>query len=228
VAGRFTITLATAAELAAALGVPAEQIPATRYRPRYNLPPRARHWVVRLGDGRREAVSARWGLVNAWAKDARLASRQTNARSETLLQRPAFRGAARKRRCLVPMSGFFEWTGPANDRRPVYFYPADGRLLLVAGIYETWHPKPEEPETTFALVTTASNATVRPVKDRMVVILPPERAEEWLDPGQEDLEALRDLLVAPPDELLMARAVSPRANSIRNDDPACIEPVAEA
>lgn len=220
-AGRFTLTEPDPAKVALALGIPPEQIPAGRYRPRYNLPPRARHWILVSEEGKRRLLPARWGLVNAWAKDAR--SNQTNARGETLASRPAFRVAFRKRRCVVPADGFFEWTGPKTDRRPVWFHRPDRGLLLIAGLFETWEPPEAAPETTFSLVTTRANAAVAPVKDRMVAILAPATVDRWLDPTA-DAGALTELLQPAPNDLLVATPVSTRVNSIRNDDPACLEP----
>jgi putative SOS response-associated peptidase YedK len=173
----------------------------------------------------RELLRARWGLINHWAKDAKIGYRQINARSETLEKRPAFRDAFKKRRCAVPADGFFEWTGPKEQRQPIWFHRPDGGLLLFAGLYESWQPAPDEWEPTFTIITTDANATLVPVHNRMPVILPDEVVDDWLHPRQDDLAALSGLLVPARDGVLVGTPVSLRVNSVKNDDPACLEPV---
>ncbi|OFW62377.1 MAG: hypothetical protein A2Y74_07260 [Actinobacteria bacterium RBG_13_63_9] len=223
--GRFTLTRQDRVELARELGVPADQIAESEYRPRYNIAPANRHWVMRMEHEDRELVPARWGLINHWAKDPKIGYRQINARAETLDKRPAFRDAFRKRRCAVPADGFFEWAGPKGARQPIWFHRPDGGLILFAGLGESWQPTPGEWELTFTIITTAANATLEPVHDRMPVILPQETVDEWLYPRQENLAALSTLLVPARDDLLVGTPVSPRVNSVRNDDPACLEPL---
>jgi putative SOS response-associated peptidase YedK len=174
----------------------------------------------------RELLPATWGLVNSWAKDKKRAAGQINARAETIADRPAFRDAFQKRRCVVPADGFFEWTGPTGARQPLWYYRPDGGLLLFAGLYESWQPEPGQWERTFTIITTEANAIVREVHDRMPVILPEERINDWLFGRQENSEALRAMLVPAPDALLTVRHVSPRVNSAREDDPGVLEEVA--
>lgn len=223
--GRFTLTEPDREELARALGVSPDDFDRGQYHPRYNIAPGQQHWIARLEREDRRAVPARWGLVNSWAKDAKNAFRQINARAETLATRPAFRAAFRARRCLVPADGFFEWTGPKGARRPLWFHRPDGRLILFAGLYETWYPGPDQPETTFTIVTTAANATMASVHDRMPVILPDDAVDEWLFGARADLAHLQALLAPPPDGLLVATPVNSRVNSAQYDDPACLQPV---
>ena len=222
--GRFTLTRTERAELAYELGVPVESLPESAYKPRYNIAPTDPHWIVRVRYEDRELLPAKWGLVNSWAKDARRAALQINARSETLAKLPPFRDAFRRRRCIVPADGFFEWTGTKDARQPLWFHRPDGQLLLFAGLYETWEPAPGERQRTFTIVTTAANALMAPVHDRMPVILAEDAVEEWLNPRREDVEALSQLLVPAPEGLLVATSVSQRVNSVKNDDPACLEP----
>ncbi len=134
--GRFTITRRDGNSLAAELGVPADSF--ADYRPRYNVAPMQNHFIVRIKYENREVVPARWGLVKSGAKDAGMAAKCINARSETVETRAAFRDAFHKRRCVVPADGFFEWTGPKTARRPAWFHREDGRLVLFAGLYEAW------------------------------------------------------------------------------------------
>ena len=219
--GRFTLSRQNAFELAAELGVPVESLP--NYRPRYNIAPTDQHWILRMKYEEREALPALWGLINSWAKDRKRAASQINARVETLETRSAFKEAFRKRRCLVPADGFFEWTGPKNARRPIWFHNADGRLLFFAGLYASWQPEPDIWERTFTIITTNANAVVADVHDRMPVILAPEQAEEWMAARETDPEKLRTLLVPAADDLLIGTPVSDRANSVKNDDPSVLE-----
>lgn len=229
--GRFTLTRKNLEELAASLGaeVMADDVPL--YRPRYNIAPTDQHWILRSKREQRQLLAAKWGLVNSWQTDAKGAFKQINARSESAPSRPAFRDAFVHRRCAVPADGFFEWTGTKEARRPIWFHPPDDDLLLFAGLYESWHdPKTDAWQRTFTILTTDANEIVAPVHDRMPVILPPERVEEWLyvpprEPEQESYaKILRGVLVPAASDVLVATEVSPRVNSVKNDDEACLAP----
>ena len=223
--GRFTLTEPAAEALAQELGVPVESL--SNYRPRYNIAPTDDHWIVRMKYEERELLPARWGLVNSWAKDRSRAARQINARSETAHQTPAFNNAFAQRRCVIPADGFFEWVGAKQARKPVWYHRPDGGLLLFAGLYESWQREPGQWERTFTILTTEANQVVADVHDRMPVILPDERVDAWLYQSREDLEELRSLLSPAPEELLIATYVSPRANSVKNDDPGILEEAAQ-
>lgn len=223
--GRFTLTRQDRVSLATELGVPVSQITEDTFRPRYNIAPTNRHWIVRTEYEDREALRARWGLINHWAKDAKIGYRQINARAETLDKRPAFRDAFKKRRCAVPADGFFEWSGPKGQRQPYWFHRQDDSLILFAGLYESWQPAPDQWEPTFTIITTDANTTLEPVHDRMPVILPDEAVDEWLFARSSDPTGLKELLVPAADDLLVGTPVSPRVNSIKYDVPACLEPV---
>lgn len=227
---RFTLTLADRDLLAKQLGVPVESIPEEDYRPRYNVAPTDWHWILRMRREDRELLPARWGLINSWAKDRRIGARQLNARAETIATKSAFRDAFERRRCAVPADGFFEWTGPRHARQPLWYHRPDGDLLLFAGLYESWRP-PDAPadqqwERTFTIVTTEANGLIAPIHDRMPAILPDDLVDDWLFGEDRDTGALLTLLRRAPDSLLEATYVSPRVNSVRNDDPACLERVA--
>lgn len=215
--GRFTLTPMEASAIAEGLGVPVESL--SFYRPRYNIAPTDEHFVVRMRREDREVLPARWGLVNSWARDARDAARHVNARAETVETLPAFRDAFRRHRCAVPADGFFEWTGPKEHRRPIWYRRPGGQLLLFAGLYEFWKAGSEEWQATFTIITTAANRLVSEVHDRMPVILTAEAVDEWIDPAQDDPVLLKGLLVPAPDGLLVARPVSPKLNSPRNESP---------
>jgi len=233
--GRFTLTWQAKEKLAAELGVLPEEIDDADYRPRWNIAPTDPHWVVRMRYEERSIMAAKWGLVNVWAKDAKRAAKQINARAETLHSSNAFRDAFEKRRCIVPADGFYEWEGAGPTRRPIWFHREDGGLLYFAGLYESWQPRPvlssaegpEQWQRTFTIITTEPNALLEPIHNRMPVILPADRVDEWLDPQETDTEKLRKLLVPVADDYMVARRVSQRANSVKNDDPACIEPAEE-
>jgi putative SOS response-associated peptidase YedK len=222
--GRFTLTYRDRQRLAYELGVPVESVPESAYRPRYNIAPTDDHWIVRVKYEERELLPAKWGLVNSWAADAKRAAAQINARSETVASAAAFRDAFRRRRCVVPADGFFEWAGARDARQPLWFHRPDGGLLLFAGLYETWEPRPGVRQKTFSIITTAANSLMAPVHDRMPVILAEDAVDDWLDPRRDDLDYLRLMLGPAPDGLLTATPVSPRVNSVKNDDLACLEP----
>jgi putative SOS response-associated peptidase YedK len=219
--GRFTLSYRNAERLALELGVPVESL--IDYRPRYNVAPTDQHWIVRMKYEDRQLLSARWGLVNHWMTDRKQAFKNINARSETVQKLSSFREAFKERRCVVPADGFFEWTGPKEARRPIWFHREDGGLILFAGLYESWRPSADEWERTFTILTTTPNAIMEPVHDRMPVILEDEAIEDWLYVGQSP-SSLTDLLRPARVGLLIATAVSLRVNSVKNDDPECLEP----
>lgn len=229
--GRFTFTRKNLEELASSLG--AEVLPdeVPLYRPRYNIAPTDQHWILRTKREQRQLLAAKWGLVNNWQTDAKGAFKQINARSESAPTRPAFRDAYVHRRCAVPADGFFEWIGPKEARQPIWFHAPHDDLLLFAGLYESWHdPKTDAWQRTFTILTTDANEIVAPIHDRMPVILPPERVEEWLyvpprEPEQESYaKILRGVLVPAGADVLVATEVSQRVNSVKNDDETCLAP----
>ncbi|MPZ50189.1 MAG: SOS response-associated peptidase [Dehalococcoidia bacterium] len=221
--GRFTLTYRERQSLADELGVGVDDIPKD-YVPRFNLPPTDPHFIMRLRFEDRQLLPAKWGLVNGWARDSKRAAAQINARAETLSRSSAFRDAFQKRRCAVPADGFFEWTGAGKERQPIWFHRPDGKLILFAGLYESWQPQPGQWQRTFTIITTAPNNLISPIHDRMPVILDEDAIDRWLDAKDEDTERLRKLLVPAPDTLLIPTPVSQRVNSVKNDDPACLEP----
>lgn len=210
-------------ELAEALGVPDIQVPPT-YIPRYNIAPMQEHLIVRMKHEERLLMVSRWGLVNSWARDNKDAAKRINARAESLDSRPVFRGAFQKRRCIVPCDGFYEWTGPKTARQPLWFHRPYGGLLFLAGLYESWRPRPDAWETTFTVITTGPNDLTRPIHDRMPAIIGPDDVDRWLDPNEADWRALKNLLVPAAESLLIYTPVVSLVNDVKNDGPGCLEP----
>jgi putative SOS response-associated peptidase YedK len=190
--------------------------------PRYNIAPTQTVLAVRAGAaGLREATLLRWGLVPSWAKDTKVAP--INARSETAADKPMFRAALRKRRCLIPASGFYEWAVVAGRKQPYCFRPLDESWpFAFAGLWERWDGE-GGPVESCAILTTTANELVRPVHERMPVILPAQNWAAWLDPQMQDAVALAPLLRPYPTNAMRAYAVSQLVNNPRNDGPECLE-----
>lgn len=222
--GRFTLTYAEAKSLAAALGVPVESIEG--WQPRFNIAPTQAHLIMRLRGEDRELIPATWGLVNAWATDASNASNTINARAETLLERPSFREAFERRRCIVPADGFYEWQRGPGAPRPYWFHREDGGPLLLAGLYEYWEPRPGQWQCTFTIITTTANATVGALHDRMPVILDERDADEWMF-ERTPVTRAQELLRPAAEGVLHARAVSQAVNSVTSDGPGLLEGAAQ-
>jgi putative SOS response-associated peptidase YedK len=189
-------------EIAELLGVAVDPALAESYRPRFNLPPTDPHMMV-VGGETKKLVAARWGFGRDSKKP------QINARAETAARNGLFKRAFEERRCLIPADGFFEWIGGAGRRRPIWFHAPPGQLLLFAGLYDA---------SGFVVITTAANDDVAPVHDRMPAILAGEAADRWL------AEPDASLLQPAPKGALVITPVSPRANSVANDDEGCIAP----
>lgn len=210
------------AELVAALGVTAFPSPL----PRYNAAPKQSLPVVRRTPGparRREAAALAWGLVPHWSPTPSTTKALINARAESAAEKPAFREALRHRRCVVPADGFYEWKRTGHGPRPWLFEHTGGELLLLAGLWDRWAGPGAEPFESFAVLTTTPNAVVAPLHDRMPVLLPAVALEEWLDVATPPARVAA-LLAPCPAALLRARAVHPRLNDVRYDDPSCLEP----
>ena len=197
----------------------------------YNVAPTNDVYGV-VADGDHRAVRAyHWGLVPTWAKDVRIGSKMINARAETIAEKPAFRSLFKKHRILVPMDGFYEWQAIEGEKRkqPMFIHRADGEPLAVAGLWSAWRDKAAGDDAPWlhscTVVTTAANATMAPVHDRMPVLLAHDRWDEWLDPANQDVAELASLLVPAPDDLLVMHPVSTEVNSVRNKGPELIEPL---
>lgn len=201
---------------------------------RYNVAPMQKAPVVRMESGSmpgRSAAVLQWGLVPSWAENPSIGSSLINARAETAATKPAFLAAFRQRRCVVPVSGFYEWRGPkgSKGRQPFYISPTkgdDSSILCLAGLWERWQPRDGESLETFTIITTDANAWMRPLHDRMPVILAAGDVDAWLDPKMP-VERAGGLLQPAPDGLLQRWPVSTRVNGTRLDDAVMIQPVAD-
>lgn len=216
--GRYSIT--TAPEAMQRLFKFMNAIP--NLRPNYNAAPTQTLPVVRLDQkGERELAQLKWGLIPMWAKDSKIAYSTINARAETVHEKPAFRTAFRKRRCLVPADGFYEWQ-PGEKKQPYRITMKDGEPFAMAGLWERWD-KGEEPLETFTIIVTAGNSLMKPIHDRMPVILPPETWDHWLTAA--DTAIPMALLQSYPASKMAAYKVSTRVNSPKNNDAEVIEPL---
>ena len=206
--GRISLGESSVADVAAFFGARIEPDHVPLYRPRYNIAPSQRHWIVQRELGERRLVPATWGFPSTTGRFL------VNGRIESARSRPAFREAFARRRCIVPADGFYEWTGPARDRRPLRFTRREGGLIALAGVYEPAEEGGRYPR--FVVLTTAANEEVAPVHDRMPVVLTEDEIEPWLagefTPGP----------VA--DGTLVASPVSRHLNSVENDDPSLLKP----
>ncbi|MFN2169618.1 MAG: SOS response-associated peptidase [Anaerolineae bacterium] len=222
--GRFTLTDPDQG-LAVQFNLP--EIP--ELTPRYNIAPTQPVAAVRVPDVDlgREMTMLTWGLIPFWAKDPSIGSRMINARSETVADKPAFRAAFKRRRCLVVADGFYEWQKVNGGKQPFLFHLSDGRAFGFAGLWEHWEGADGSVIESCTLLTTEPNELVKPVHNRMPVILHPRDYDLWLDPQMQDAARLQPLLTAYPAAEMDAYAVSRLVNNPRTDDPSCIEPLPE-
>jgi len=185
------------------------QVPA--YTPRYNIAPTAQVLIVRGN----EAAMVRWGLVPRWAKDASIGAKMNNARAETVAEKPSFREAYRKRRCLIPANGFYEWKLENGRKQPYYIYPSGGALFAFAGLWEQWNDL-----QTCAIITTEANQKMAAVHERMPVIVSPGEYSDWLAGAEIPLRPC-------PESAIDMRRVSRAVNNARNDVPELLAPEAD-
>ena len=184
---------------------------------RYNITPTQFVAVVRETDGPREVAMLYWGLVPSWAKEKSIGARMINARSETLAEKPSFRNAYKRRRCLVLADGYYEWQRSGAIKQPYFISFAASEPFGMAGLWERWRdPGSGEPLESCCIVTTSPAPAVAHVHDRMPVIIPPDAYAEWLDPDNAATDRLARLLVPCESSGLQARPVSRRVNDARN------------
>jgi len=219
--GRYTIT--SAPEAIRALFRYQEQ---PNFPPRYNVAPTQPIPIVRLAEGRRNFALVRWGLLPSWVKDPKNFTLLVNARGESVIDKPAFRAAMKRRRCLIPADGFYEWKAVAGRKQPYFVKLKSGGPMALAGLWECWTgPNGEELETA-AIVTTNANRTLDAIHDRMPVIVPPAAFDLWLNCAEVDAVTASTLIAPAPEGLLEVYPVSPAVNRTANDDPKLVEPVA--
>jgi putative SOS response-associated peptidase YedK len=210
--------------------IKADDLPA-----KYNVAPTDPVYAVAISrDGLRQLGTFKWGLVPSWAKDPSIGSRMINARAETLSEKPAFRRLLAKRRCILPADGFYEWQRLGDPqakkprKQPFFIRRRDGKPMALAGLWEVWKPR-DDPDADWlrsaTVITGEPNELVGRLHDRMPVILPEEAWDTWLDPANEDTDALAKLLVPLPADQLEAYPVDTLVNSVQNDGPELIEPL---
>lgn len=192
---------------------------------RYNVAPSQQVLVVRQDGGvGRSATFMRWGLIPSWAKDPAIGAKLINARSETAHEKPSFRQALRSRRCIIPASGFYEWSHEGKAKTPYYVRMADSAPLPLAGLWESWKSPDGEKIETCTILTTSANTLVTPIHDRMPVILHHEEFDLWLGREVDESERLRSLFQPYPADHLAAYPVTPQVNNVRNDHSGLIAP----
>lgn len=203
------------------------------FKPRYNISPTQNALVIRKSDidGALTPSNLRWGLIPSWSKTGTTESLLINARSETIADKPSFKAAYKRRRCLVPADGYYEWKRQRDLNQPYYFQLKNETVFYMAGIWETWHDSAGNASDSFAILTTQANALAAKVHDRMPIILQDDPALEWLDgdPQLFETESRFNFFAAIDPSLMQCRPVNPIVNNNQNDTPECIsEPPVEA
>ena len=233
--GRF-VAATPVDDLIATFGVEAVKVDPAEVEPDYNVAPTDDVLAVAVSkDGQRQLGQFRWGLVPSWAKDVGVGNRMINIRAETVKDKPSFRKTLGKRRCIVPADGFYEWKdmGKGRKKQPFFIRSRSGEPLALAGLWEVWKDRTLPPEQaaeaewlkSCTILTTTPNALLAPLHDRMPVVLPPSAWDEWLDPANDDVDALEALLVPAAEDLLELYPVGTDVNSVQNDGPQLIEPL---
>jgi putative SOS response-associated peptidase YedK len=193
--------------------------------PRYNLAPTQEAPAV-LNRDRATLRWIRWGLIPSWAQSSSIGAKLFNARCETAPIKRAFRDALAKRRCVIVSDGFYEWDHGAQPKQPWFIYRADKTPMLLAGIWDVWRERANDREwITFAILTTAPNDAIRPLHDRMPVVLEPSALDDWLDPNPRPPDVWSAVFAPCPTQTLARHPVSTRVNSVTVDDPSCLTPV---
>jgi len=218
--GRYTVT--SAPEALRALFRYAEK---PNFPPRYNIAPTQPIAVVRLAEGKRQYALVRWGLLPSWVKDPKAFSLLINARGESVIDKPAFRAAMKRRRCLIPADGFYEWQATGGRKRPFYVRAKSGAPLAFAGLWETWTGPNGEEVDSAAIVTTRANKTLAPIHERMPVIVPEEAFDLWLNTNEVDAQTAAALIAPAPDALLEAFEITTAVNRTANDNAKLVEPL---
>ena len=193
------------------------------FRPRYNIAPGQEVAVVFNRDGGRSLGMMHWGLIPSWAKDPSIGNKMINARAETLSEKPSFKRLIAKRRCLVLSDGFYEWRKEGKRKAPMRIRLKTGEPFGFAGLWDSWRKPDGSDLQTFTIITTEANELLKPIHDRMPVILLKEAEQQWLGFDVKDTSELLSLLKPYPSDLMEAYDVSLLVNSPRNDLPQCIE-----
>jgi putative SOS response-associated peptidase YedK len=192
--------------------------------PSYNIAPTQEVTAVVEEDEKRKLEMLRWGLIPSWAKDPAIGNKMINARAETVSEKPSFRSAFKKRRCLILADGFYEWKKTDDGKQPYHIKMQDGSPFAFAGLWETWQNGEEIRSCT--IITTEANGLMNEIHHRMPVILPPEDYGMWLDPDFDEKDPLTSLLKPYPADAMEAYPVSRRVNKPSNNEPGVVEPAA--
>ncbi len=221
--GRFSLA-ANLTTIAQRFGVLLPTAESVEWSLHYNIAP-TKTVIVVSDDGTRSLTEMRWGLIPSWAKDPAIGNRMINARAETVATKPAFRAALRKRRCLVVADGFYEWQQRGRGKQPVYIVLKCREPFGFAGLWDTWTAPDGGEIKTCTIITTEANDLLKPIHDRMPVILPREAEAIWLDPTIQDPARLLPLLTPYPAEEMQCYPVSPWVNNPAHDGPECVFPL---
>lgn len=189
------------------------------FPPRYNIAPTQPIPIVRQEHGERRFALARWGFIPSWVKDPKAFALLFNARLEGINDKPSYRATMRRRRCLIPADGFFEWKKEGKAKRPFFIRARSGEAFAFAGLWETWTDRDGGEIETAAIVTCAANATLAPIHNRMPAIVAPENYGAWLDCDRVNAQQAAALVCPAPEVFLEVVEVSPRVNNVRNDGP---------
>ncbi|MGI6750124.1 MAG: SOS response-associated peptidase [Atribacter sp.] len=218
--GRFALII-TPAELEKIFGLRLDE----EFNPRYNIAPSQTVPVITYleKNNKKKLSSMKWGLVPSWAKDPSIGDRMINARSETIQEKPSFRNAFQRRRALIPASGFFEWKREGTTKNPYFIGMKEMKTFAFAGLWERWVHDNNFLET-FTILTTEANELVRPIHDRMPVIMPESVYDIWLYPST-DISQIIPLLAPYPENKMQAYPISKLVNNPKNDGPEILERV---
>jgi putative SOS response-associated peptidase YedK len=221
--GRYTLT-ADLKKVADRFGAPMPGDEWATCAPRYNIAPS--QLVIVVGDdGKRYLKQMKWGLIPSWAKDPSIGNRMINARAETLAEKPAYRAALKKRRCIIPADGFYEWQRLGKVKQPIHIVLKSREPFGFAGLWELWQSPDGEEVLSCTIITTEANELLKAVHDRMPVILTRDAEAAWLDPKTQDPEKLLPLLKQFPPDQMQFYPVSQDVNSPAVDKPSNIAPI---
>lgn len=217
--GRYVLE-ATPEQLQQAFNL--ESVP--QFAPRYNIAPTQLAPVI-TNEAPRVLTPLRWGLIPSWAKDESVGSKMINARADGIAEKPSFRAAFKRRRCIVPASGFYEWQKRDDGKQPMYIHFGDAPVFGLAGLWEIWHNSNGDEIRTYTIITTDANDFMSSIHNRMPVILPRDAYDEWLNTDEQDAQSLLPLLMARDIDALTAHDVSKAVNRPVVDDPTLIAPL---
>jgi putative SOS response-associated peptidase YedK len=219
--GRFTLHT-PAAQIKEAFHLP--DIPAQELKPRYNIAPSQDIPIIRDTDTGREMVMARWGLIPSWSKESKSKYSTINARIESVAEKPTYRTPFKRRHCLIPVDGFYEWKQVAGKKIPHHIHMKDGKIFAFAGLWDHWEGEDDSIESC-TIIVMPSNEVMKPIHERMPAIIAPAHYDLWLDSRVTDKQEIMQYLTSAPSSQLAPYPVSTWVNSPKNDDKRCIQSV---